>query len=257
MGSAILRGWLQAGLAAHNVTVIDPMSPAVPEGVNLVATPDAAGQRAPDTLLLAIKPQMLSDVAPTLRTLVDENTLVVSILAGVELDTLRKSLGAQAVVRAMPNTPAAIGRGVTALFGDGLDANQHSRAEAMMAALGSVAWLEGEHQFNAVTALSGCGPGFVFRFIDAMTDAGVELGLSPALAARLAVETVFGSAALAQMSDESPALLADRVASPGGATREGLNRLDAADGIRKLMQETLNAAASRSAELAEAARNAG
>lgn len=253
MGGAMLRGWLASGLPAGAVTVIDPYTTDVPDGVRLLKD-IPAGEASPATLLLAVKPQSLDMVAPVLAPAVGAGTMVVSILAGVEIATLKARLGAAVVVRAMPNTPAAIGRGVTALFGEGVDAAQRVRAEAMMAALGTVAWIDREDQFDAVTALSGCGPGFVFRFIDALAEAGHALGLPPELAARLALETVSGSAALAEASSETPAQLADRVASPGGATREGLNRLDEANGIRALMRETLSAAAKRSAELAAAAR---
>lgn len=256
MGGAMLRGWLANGLSASAVTVIDPFTADVPDGVRLLKDVPA-GEAPPATLLLAVKPQSLDMVAPVLAPAVGAGTMVVSILAGVEIATLKARLNAAVVVRAMPNTPAAIGRGVTALFGEGVDAAQRARAEAMMAALGTVAWIDREDQFDAVTALSGCGPGFVFRFIDALAEAGSALGLPPELAARLALETVAGSAALAEASSETPAQLADRVASPGGATREGLNRLDESNGIRALMQETLSAAAKRSAELAAAARKGG
>jgi len=254
MGGAMLRGWLADGLPPANVTIVDPVLENAPQGVRLVREIPAG--EAPSILVIAIKPQSLDAAAPALRQGVQPQTLVISILAGVETTTLKARLGADAVVRAMPNTPAAIGQGVTALFSSDASASQRKVSQALMKSLGTVAWIDDEAQFDAVTALSGCGPGFVFRFIDALADAGAALGLDPALAAILARDTVAGAAALARASNETPAVLADRVASPGGATREGLNRLDQADGIRHLLNETLDAAAQRSRAMAEAARQA-
>lgn len=243
MGGAMLARWIDAGLPPSAVTVIDPGAPRVPAGVTVTDKPPAG---SPEVLVLAVKPQMLNAVAPTLATATPE--LLVSILAGVDHATLSARFGGK-VVRAMPNLPVAIGRGVTALYGE-----RDPRAEALAAQLGLVEWIDDEALFDAVTALSGCGPGFVFRFIDSLAKAGAALGLSADQAARLALATVDGAARMAVDADADPATLADRVASPGGSTREGLNVLDAGDALNDLLIRTLAASARRNAEMGEAAR---
>lgn len=254
MGGAMLRGWIAAGADPARITVIDPGASDVPAGVALLnAAPQGASP--PAVLVLAVKPQLLDAVAPTLAPCLGPDTLLLSILAGVEIASLRARFPApRAVVRVMPNMPVAIGKGVMALHGDGLADTDASVAGELMAPLGIVEWIDGEAQFDAVTALSGCGPAFLFRFVDALAAAGAALGLPRDQAARLALATVEGSALLAAASDETPAAIADRVASPGGSTREGLNVLDEADGITALMERALAASARRNAEMAAAAR---
>ncbi|WP_375382858.1 pyrroline-5-carboxylate reductase [uncultured Sphingomonas sp.] len=250
MGGAMLRRWTAAGLAAEAVTVIDPGTPAVPPGVTLLAAPPR--DAAPEVIVLAVKPQQLDAVAPMLAEV--RTPLLMSILAGVDEVALsiRFPLAAT-IVRAMPNLPVAIGAGVTALHSAMANDRARATAAALAAPLGHVEWIVDESLFDAVTALSGCGPGFVFRFIDALAAAGVALGLPADRAARLARATVAGSAQMAMEADESPATLADRVASPGGSTREGLNVLDRDDALRTLLTDTLAAAARRNGELAAAA----
>lgn len=249
MGGAMLRGWIAEGMDPARITVIDPFAKNVPQGVAVEASLPAGG--VPDVLVLAVKPQQLGEVRDVFAAR-GGLRLLVSVLAGVETATLGPAFGAVQVVRVMPNLPASIGQGVTVLFGDPAVRDEAAR---LMAPLGQVEWIDDEAQFHAVTALSGSGPGYVFRVIDAMAQAGAALGLDPALAMRLAIGTVRGSAALAAGSAESPAVLADRVASPGGTTREGLNVLDADGAIMALMARTLAAAARRSEELAAAARS--
>jgi pyrroline-5-carboxylate reductase len=254
MGGAMLRGWIAAGVNPAQIVVIDHGTSPLPDGVVRHAVPPQGGP-TPATLVLAIKPQQIDVVAPTLAPLLSAETLLVSILAGVEIVSLRARFPVpNAVVRVMPNMPVLIGRGVMALYGDGLHDAGREMAAALMAPLGIVEWIADEALFDAVTALSGCGPAFLFRFIDAMAQAGAALGLPADQAARLALATVEGSALLAAASDETPAAIADRVASPGGSTREGLNVLDRADGIVALMERTLAASAQRNAEIAAAAR---
>ena len=195
---------------------------------------------------------MLGAVAPALAGI--RPPLLLSILAGVEEAALAARIDADAIVRAMPNLPVAIGRGVTALHARGAAPEARAAAEALAAPLGAVEWIADEALFDAVTALSGCGPGFVFRFIDALAQAGTALGLPAEQAARLALATVEGAAAMASGSSESPAVLADRVASPGGSTREGLNVLDRDGALNRLVAATLRAARDRNIELAAAAR---
>ncbi|MDF7774885.1 pyrroline-5-carboxylate reductase [Sphingomonas sp. AOB5] len=245
MGGAMLRRWIASGTAPSSITVIDPYAPKVPRGVRLVAE---VPEGAPDVLVLAIKPQQLGSL-PRLKA-----KLLVSILAGVEEATLAARFDADAVVRAMPNLPVDIAKGVVALHTESSDADARAVAHGLMAPLGLVEWIEREDQFHVVTALSGSGPGFIYRLIEALADAGTALGLPADQAQRFAIATVEGAAALAEKSDASPATLADRVASPGGTTRAGLNVLDHDNALKRLIHETLDAAAKRSAELAEAAR---
>ncbi|ONF97005.1 pyrroline-5-carboxylate reductase [Sphingomonas jeddahensis] len=249
MGGAMLRGWIAAGLAAHSVTVIDPGAPVVPDGVRVLSAPEGT---TPEVIVLAVKPQLLDAVAPSLSGV--RPALLLSILAGVEEAALASRIPAASVVRAMPNLPVAIGKGVTALHAAHATAEARSTAEALAAPLGKVEWIGDEAMFDAVTALSGCGPGFVFRFIDALAAAGAALGLPADQAARLALATVEGSAAMAAGAGESPAVLADRVASPGGSTREGLNVLDQDEALKQLLAATLTASRNRNAELAAVAR---
>jgi len=254
MGGALLRRWVEAGLDPVGVTAIDPGSPALSAGVRHLAAIPADGE-APATLMLAVKPQLLDALSPTLAPLVGPETLLISILAGVEIESLRARFPhARRILRVMPNTPVAIGKGVMALHGHGIDAGEAAAIEAWMRPLGLVEWIADEALFNAVTALSGSGPAFLFRFIDAMAKAGAALGLPADQAARMALATVEGAAGLAAIADEPPAVLADRVASPRGTTRAGLDVLDADAAIDRLVGDTLGAAERRGAELAAEAR---
>ena len=250
MGGAMLRRWLGAGLDPRRVTVITRSGAGVPSEVRAAAAPPVDEQ--PATLVLAVKPQQLDTVVPALAGL--QPRLLVSILAGVEEQALASRLSAGAIVRAMPNLPVAIGQGVTALCSSTGDAAARAAAAGLMAPLGHVEWIEDEGLFDVVTALAGSGPGFVFRFVDALARGGAALGLPEDQARRLAIATVAGSAAMAAAADEPPAILADRVASPGGSTRNGLDVLDADGALERLLTETLAAAVRRNAELAAAAR---
>ena len=225
MGGAMLRGWLAAPGWDRPIVVIDPFVASVPEGVTLLRE-IPGGSEQPDILVLAVKPQQLGDVRKVFAVKSGAPRLLLSILAGVETDTLVQAFSADHTVRAMPNLPVSIGEGVTALYSSTADEDVRAEAAGLVAPLGLVEWIDQEALFDAVTALSGCGPGFLFRFIEAMADAGAALGLPADQALRLATATVKGSGLLAAASDESPAVLADRVASPGGSTREGLNALD-------------------------------
>jgi len=253
MGGAMLRGWIAAGIAPARIAVIDPFVASVPDGVALLRDVPT-GDAQPDILVLAVKPQQLDAIRTIFAAKSGAARLLVSILAGVETSTLSSSFTPSFTVRAMPNLPVSIGEGVTALYSSDADEQTRAEAAALVAPLGLVEWIDDEGLFDAVTALSGCGPGFLFRFIDAMAEAGASLGLPRDQALRLATATVKGSGLLAAKSDESPSVLADRVASPGGSTREGLNVLDADEALRSLMRKTLAAAAKRNAELAAAAR---
>jgi pyrroline-5-carboxylate reductase len=252
MGGAMLRRWIAAGLDPGLVLVIDSGAPVVPAGVRLVATPPA--EPAPDILVLAVKPQQLDDVAPSFLPWRGAAPLILSILAGSEAATLRARLAAPAVIRAMPNLPVSIGKGVVALWSDSASDAQRAMATTLAEPLGIVEWLHAEDQFHAIIALPGSGPGFVFRILEALEKGAIAQGLPADQARRLAVATVAGAAALAAQSGEDPHLLAARVASKGGTTQAGLDVLDEDGAIDRLIAQTMAAAARRSAELAEAAR---
>ena len=250
MGGAMLRRWIAAGMDPQRVTVITRGAVDLPKGVrHTTIVPEGD---SPGILVLAVKPQQLDVVAPRLAHL--RPALLVSILAGVEVAALAARMPAAAIVRAMPNLPVAIGKGVTALFAGAIDPGARAVAEELATPLGLVEWIDDEAQFDAVTALAGCGPGFVFRFADALAKAGAALGLPADQAARLALATLEGSASMAAASADTPATLADRVASPGGSTRKGLDVLDEGGALVALMTETLAASARRNAEMAAAAR---
>ncbi len=249
MGGAMLRGWLAAGVDPALVTVVDPFLAEVPAGVTLLR--ELPADARPEILVLAVKPQQIGAVRDIFH---GAPRLLLSILAGVETDTLSRAFRAAATVRVMPNLPVSIGEGACAMFSADADEGTRAEATSLIAPLGLIEWIADEALFDAVTALSGCGPGFVFRFIDALAEAGVALGLPADQAARLAVATVKGSGLLAAQSHESPAILADRVASPGGSTREGLNVLDRDGALAALLRDTLDAAYKRNGELAAAAR---
>lgn len=253
MGGAMLAGWLAGGLAPSRFTVVDPVLAEAPAGVTLLRElPQGA---AFDAVLLGIKPQMLGELAPSIAPFARGDTTVLSILAGVELATLAARFpDAGALVRMMPNLAAAIGKSPIALAGQGLDEAGKAAVTALLAPLGTPEWLASESLFDVVTALAGSGPGFVYRFIDALAAGAAVLGLEPAQAQRLALATVEGASLLAAASPHSPAQLADRVASPGGTTRAGLDVLDADKALAQLIEATLRAAADRGAEMARTAR---
>lgn len=255
MTGAMVEGWLRAGMPPATFTVYHPRGKEVPEGVSLVTQwPDAPF----DAVLLGVKPYMLDDVAPGLARAVGQRTTVISVLAGVELASLRARFAqAGAIVRLMPNLACALGKSPNGLVGDGLDSEGRLSVTRLAEMLGSAEWLEDESQFDLVTALAGSGPGFVYRFIDALSVAATRLGLPEDQAARLAIRTVEGAAALAAASEHAPGELARRVASPGGMTQKGLDVLDEDQALVGLMEATLRAARDRGIEMAEEARKNG
>lgn len=252
MTGAMVQGWLRAGMPPATFTVYHPRGKPVPAGVALVT--EWPGD-AFDMVLLGVKPHMIDDVAPGLAKAVGAQTIVISVLAGVELASLRARFPlAGAIVRLMPNLACALGKSPNALVGEGLDEAGKAAVTALAQMLGSAEWLEGESQFDLVTALAGSGPGFVYRFIDALGIAATGLGLSQEQAGRLAIQMVEGAAALAVTSEHAPDELARRVASPGGMTQKGLDVLDENQALVRLMVDTLRAARDRGAEMAEEAR---
>lgn len=252
MAGAMLQGWLAAGFDPARFTVVDPADPELPPEVrSLPAMPE--GERF-DAILLGVKPQLLGEVAPQVELVAGSDTVVISILAGAELEVLAKHFPrAGGILRVMPNLAAALGKSPMALAGSGLDEGARKAATQLLAPLGTPEWIA-EEEFHLVTALAGSGPAFVYRFIDALAAAASDLGLATDQAGRLAVATVEGASALAAMSPHDPGELARRVASPGGTTQAGLDALDEGEALRKLLEKTLRAARDRSAEMAEEAR---
>ena len=254
MGSALLEGWLRLGLAGRNVAVIEPApSPDLSalRTSGLVLNPDLRTLREPAVIVLAIKPQIAAEAIAPLRALVGAATLVISIMAGRTLPFLSGALdGAGAVVRAMPNTPAAIGRGITVAVPLRASGAQRQLAERLLSATGAVEWVEDEALMDAVTAVSGSGPAYVFLLAEVLAQAGLAAGLPQALAQKLARETVAGSGELLHRSDLDAAVLRANVTSPGGTTAAALDVLMAEDGLKGLMERAVAAATARSRKLA-------
>ncbi len=250
MGGAMLRGWIAAGVAPERFVVVDPASPELPEGVALYRS-KVEVEETFGAILLGIKPQMLSSLAPDIVPLLARGALVVSILAGSPTVALSSYFTGARIVRLMPNLAAAIGKSPLGLFSADLDDAARSDIETLLSGLGTPIWLEDEAQMDAVTALAGSGPAFVYRFIDALTHGGAAMGLPPTVAARMALAMAEGAVALAAASPESPANLAARVTSAGGTTAAGLAVLDHENALQGLIEETLRAARDRGAELAK------
>ncbi len=259
MGGTLLGRWLMAGLDPQSVTIIDPSPAGLPADFKGRVVPDAVSARAaagagPTLLVLGIKPQSLPDAAQDIAAGVgDAEPLLVSMLAGVRTASLGQALPGARIVRIMPNLPARIGRGATAMFAAGATDEDKAAANWLLGATGWALWLDDESRFDAVTALSGSGPAYVFRFIEALAGAGEAAGLDPETAARLALETVAGAAELAATSAASPAELRQQVTSPNGTTQAGLDVLDGDGALSSLLRATVRAAAERSRALAAAA----
>lgn len=251
MAGAMLEGWLAAGADPARFTVIRPSGTSVAPGVRVLTAPPP--DETPALALLGVKPQKLDEVAPVIEPALSRKTILVSILAGVELASLRARFPRQhCIVRAMPNTPVRLRKGVTQLFADLPEAGM--AVGVLMAELGLVEWHDDEALFALAGHLSGAGPAFLFRFIEALVAAGTRLGLPAGQSARIAAAMVEGAGALAAASAESPAALAERVASPGGTTRAGLDVLDHDHALDNLILHTLDASRRRSHEMAKAAR---
>jgi pyrroline-5-carboxylate reductase len=255
MGAAMLRGWVTAGVASRFL-VVEPagMPPGLGSQAEIAWYPASEAlpaDLAPDAVVFAVKPQVVDAVLPGYRRWARPGILFLSIVAGKTLDGLGRHLGAAAIVRTMPNTPAAIGRGITVACANPLVSfDQRRLCDRLLAAIGESAWVEDEALIDAVTAVSGSGPAYVFLMIEALARAGEAEGLPPELALRLARSTVAGSGELARISEETPAQLRENVTSPGGTTRAALDVLMATDGLEPLIKRAVAAAAARSRELA-------
>jgi len=263
MGGALLEGWLERGIRAEDVTVVEPNTEIAGKlqrdhGVMVVNEPDTLPDDIrPDVVLLAVKPQMMDAVLPHYARFADGNhgrkgTVFLSIAAGKTIGYFETHLGsAAAVIRAMPNTPAAVRRGITVGCANrNVSDTQRAACDGLLQAVGSVEWVDDEALIDAVTALSGGGPAYVCLLVECLAQAGVEAGLPSDLAMRLARETVAGSGELLHRSNETAETLRKNVTSPGGTTAEALRVLMADDGWQPLVSAAIAAATARSRELA-------
>jgi len=250
MGRALARGWSAAGIDPRSITAVDPDASAREQaaalGFEAVALPQEVLVPV-DVAVLAVKPAELDAVLRALPPAL----LYLSIAAGRSTGEIAAIVGRdRAIVRAMPNTPAAIGQGISGLFaGERVNAADRATATSLLGAVGAVEWLDDEADLDAVTAVSGSGPAYVFLLIEALTDAGVAAGLEPALAARLATATVGGAGAYARQSGVDAATLRRQVTSPKGTTEAALKVLLERDAFRDLLRDAVAAAAARSREL--------
>ena len=252
MAGAMLDGWLVGGVRADTFHVYDPAAPALPLGVTALDKLPADGRF--DAVVLGFKPQGLAEAAAGIAPLTEKGTIVISILAGVELATLQACFPqARRLVRLMPNLSAALGKAPLGLAASGLGQAERDALSRFLSPLGQPEWID-EDTFDLFTALIGSGPAFVYRFIGALAAGAEALGLTQTDANRLAVMMTEGAAALARASPDNPDALADRVASPHGTTRAGLDELDRDDALHALVGRALRSACERSAEMTRAAR---
>lgn len=254
MGGALVRGWIEAVRKGGGLTltVVEPnFDPALErelEAVGAVLNPPDVGPV--DVLALAVKPQIFPSVVESARRFVGEQTCVLSVMAGVTMDTLARDLGAQRIVRCVPNTPARIGRGVTAYaVSPGCTAVDQRLVEQLLAPLGTVEPIAAERLMDVVTAVSGSGPAYVFLLAEVLAAAAEQEGLDRDTAMRLASRTVAGAGALLLETNDSPSTLRKQVTSPGGTTEAALDVLGGADGLGPLLRRAVSAAAARSREL--------
>lgn len=257
MGNALLSGWLERGLGPENIAVVEPepanraLLPPSPELTVASDPEDLPEDLRPEVVVFAVKPQMMDAVAPAYARFAALDPVFLSIAAGRSVASLMAALGDRAaIIRAMPNTPAAIRRGITAAYRNARVSNrQRQRCHDLLAAAGEVVWVEDEGLMDAVTAVSGSGPAYVFLLVEALADAGIAAGLPVELSARLARATVTGAAGLLDASDVSPETLRRNVTSPGGTTAAALEVLMKPDGLSALMAAAVCAARDRSRQL--------
>jgi len=255
MGAALLDGWLRLGLDPKTIAVIEPQP--APEIAALTArglklNPEQNAIAGATAVVIAVKPQIAEAALPALAPIVAPSTVVISIMAGRTLDSLAAALNRPcALIRAMPNTPAAIGRGITVAVPRNATAAARTLADRLLAATGAVEWIDDEALMDAVTAVSGSGPAYVFLLAEALAQAGAAAGLPAALAAKLARDTVAGAGELLHRSPLAAATLRENVTSPGGTTAAALSVLMAEDGLAALMTRAVAAATARSRQLAQ------
>lgn len=255
MGTAMASGWLRAGLPGSSLTLVDPEPH---ESVKAFA--QAAGAtlqtdlptETPRVIVIAVKPQVMGSVLAMLKPLLSDQTLIVSIAAGISIARFVDGLGSRRIVRTMPNTPAQLGKGITGAFAaEDVTGDDRALAQALLEAAGEVVWLDDEAGIDSVTAVSGSGPAYVFYLVEAMAQAGERLGLSSEQAMRLARQTIIGAAALLEADQAEASQLRKNVTSPNGTTQAALDVLMANDGLAPLMERAIAAAHSRSQELGQ------
>lgn len=259
MGGAMVVGWLEKGCGARVIEVVDPGPPDAVKAlakagrIKLSGEISAEGVGEGDVLVLAVKPQIMDAALQPVIKVARPGVLVISIAAGTSLKSFEAAFGKNtAIIRAMPNLPASIGLGMTVAVGNsGVGSKHRALGTGLLEAVGKVAWVDTEADMDAVTALSGSGPAYVFHMIEAMAKAGEAEGLAPALALQLATETVRGAGVLAATSDLAPSTLRENVTSPGGTTQAALEVLMGEGKLEKLMAEAVKAATKRSRELGE------
>lgn len=255
MASAILGGLRRAGLPATQFEVVEPFAATrdqllASQGVQATASAGSALGRC-GLVVWAVKPQVFAEAAAATRAFLAPDALHLSVAAGIPSDSIARWLGSERIVRAMPNTPALVGQGMTGLFArPTITADGRAQVEQLLQPTGRLLWVDAEPALDAVTALSGSGPAYVFYYIESMVEAGVEMGLSPAQAHALAVGTFTGASALAAASPETPATLRERVTSKGGTTYAALSALEAA-GVKAQFKTAIRAAEQRARELAQ------
>jgi pyrroline-5-carboxylate reductase len=253
MGGALVHGWLRQGIAAADIVVVEPNPVAdLPAAVRQARNDaDVPADFTPSIVLLAVKPQVMDVVAPPYARYASDACFL-SVAAGKTLPTLNRLLGGQAaIVRSIPNTPAAVAQGITVCCpGRGVSAAQRAACDQLLQAVGEVAWVDREELIDAATAVSGSGPAYVFWLTECMAAAGTKVGLPPELAAQLARATVQGAGALMKQSPENPTQLRKNVTSPNGTTQAALDVLMAENGLEPLMTKAVAAADKRSRELA-------
>jgi pyrroline-5-carboxylate reductase len=252
MGLALARGWVAGGLPPGELVLVDPHAGdaarafAAETGVRLQASAEGVLTRV---LVLAVKPQVMLEVMGEVQPSVGQHTLVLSIAAGIPLHTLAAGLDSDRVVRAMPNTPAQLGQGISGAVALSISETDRAAADALLGAIGEVLWFDSEAMLDAVTAVSGSGPAYVFHFVEALALAGMTQGLEPGAAMRLARQTVIGAAALLAADETPAATLRENVTSPNGTTAAALAVLTGEGGLKPLLERAVTAARRRSEEL--------
>lgn len=256
MGGALVNGWIHSGIPPGQIAVVEPdaiQRRHAQTEFAVAAYSDAAEIPAtlrPGAVVIAVKPQDMERILPAYGRFNAADTVFLSIAAGKTVAVLKTLLGGGTVVRAMPNTPAAVGHGITVAYaGAGVTEAKRDLCQSLLATVGDVAWIDDESLMDAVTAVSGSGPAYVFLLVECLAEAGIEAGLEPALAMRLARATLTGSGELLRRSKDSPAALRESVTSKGGTTAAALSVLMGADGLRTLLKRAVAAAAARSREL--------
>lgn len=254
MGGAMLAGWLESGISADRINVVDPVPSEKMLTVFAKAGVDhfTSAEDAPisDVLIVAVKPQIIEKVLPSLTNMIGEETAIVSVAAGTTISTISGHVGEVAIVRAMPNTPSLMRKGMTGCFANGrTSASQVEQVTHLLSAMGKVVWVESESQIDAVTAVSGSGPAYVFHLAECMAQAGVEAGLPVAVAETLARETIAGAGEMLSQLEDSSAQLRKNVTSPNGTTAAALDVFMSDQKMQKLVSQAIMAAKKRSEEL--------